>query len=104
MPPGDKAIVKELEDLRQRFPGLDEVKAAHLVSRYGSRAPEVAAYVDRDPKSGERIVPGEPDLYGELAYQRDHEMAVYPADHFLRRTRLGLTHRDLLQDYKSDLR
>jgi glycerol-3-phosphate dehydrogenase len=96
LPPGDQAIVKESEDLRQRFQALDEAKAAHLVSRYGSRAHEVAAYVDRDPKSRERIVPGEPDLYGELGYQRDHEMAIRPPDYYLRRTRLALTNRELL--------
>jgi glycerol-3-phosphate dehydrogenase len=97
LPPGDQAIMKEFEDLRQRFPALDEPGATHLVSRYGSRAHEVAAYIDRDPKSRERIVPGEPELYGELAYQRDHEMAIRPADYLLRRTHLALTHRELLQ-------
>ena len=33
----------------------------------------------------------------EFAYQRDHEMAVFPADHLLRRTRLGLFYPRLLQ-------
>jgi glycerol-3-phosphate dehydrogenase len=50
----------------------------------------VAAYVGRDSGLGGPIVPGEPDLLAELAYQRDHEMALRPADFLLRRTRLGL--------------
>jgi glycerol-3-phosphate dehydrogenase len=97
LPPGEQAISDEIQNLRNQFPALDDAGAIHLVLRYGSRAHEVAAYVDREPKSRERIVPSEPDLYGELAYQRDHEMAIRPADHFLRRTRLGLTHRELLR-------
>ena len=43
-----------------------------------------------------RIVPEEPDLLAEFAYQRDHEMALTPADFLLRRTRLGLFRPDLL--------
>lgn len=91
------ALQREIQDLRRRFPALDEASATHLVSRYGSRAYEVASYVAHDWKSREQIVPGELDLYGELAYQRDHEMAIRPTDYFLRRTRLGLTHPELLQ-------
>jgi glycerol-3-phosphate dehydrogenase len=50
----------------------------------------VAAYVEHDSSLARPVVAGEPDLLAEFAYQRDHEMAVYPADHWLRRTRLGL--------------
>jgi len=57
----------------------------------------VAAYVVQDSKMRDRILKTEPDLCGELAYQRDHEMAIYPSDHWLRRTRLGLVHHELLQ-------
>jgi glycerol-3-phosphate dehydrogenase len=42
------------------------------------------------------VVAGEPDLRAEFVYQREHEMAVCPADHLLRRTRLGLFKPELL--------
>jgi glycerol-3-phosphate dehydrogenase len=96
-PPGEESIAREIKDLRHNFPALDEGSATHLVLRYGRRAREVAAYVDQDSKSRDRIIESESDMYGELAYQRDHEMAIRPGDHWLRRTRLGLVHPELLQ-------
>jgi glycerol-3-phosphate dehydrogenase len=57
----------------------------------------VARYAERDPALGRRVVEDEPDLLAELAYQRDHEMAVTPEDFLLRRTRLGLFHPELLR-------
>jgi glycerol-3-phosphate dehydrogenase len=75
---------------------LDEVTASHLVGRYGRRAPEVADYVERNPALGCRVIPDEPDLLAEFAFQREHEMALTPADFLLRRTRLGLFHPELL--------
>jgi glycerol-3-phosphate dehydrogenase len=77
--------------LRRQY-GLSAEAAAHLIRRYGRRAVEVAAYLDKRPELRGPLVPGEPDLRVELLYQRDHEMALYPADHLLRRTRLGLFH------------
>jgi glycerol-3-phosphate dehydrogenase len=76
--------------------GLSDKAASHLVHRYGRRATRVASYLSDKPKGREPVVPGEPDLQVEFAYQRDHEMAIYPADHLLRRTRLGLFHPELL--------
>ena len=77
-------------------PHLKPEAARHLLDRYGCRAFEVAAYLDHDPTLAEPVVEGEPDLRAELAYQRDREMAVTPADFLLRRTRLGLFHPELL--------
>jgi len=82
--------------LRARH-GLPDDAARHLVNRYGRRAADVAGYLARDPKLAQPIAPGEPDLRVELPYQREHEMALYPADHLLRRTRLGLFRPDLLR-------
>jgi glycerol-3-phosphate dehydrogenase len=70
--------------------GLTDRTASHLLCRYGRRAYDVAEYVFRSPKGIQPIVPGEPDIQAEFAYQRDHEMAIYPGDSWLRRTRLGL--------------
>jgi glycerol-3-phosphate dehydrogenase len=83
--------------LRSACP-LTEETAAHLVERYGRRAVEVADYVQRDPTLGKRVVEDEPDILAEFAYQRDHEMAVTPADYLLRRTHLGLFQPELLYD------
>src|SRR5262249_40262184 len=76
---------------------LSEVSALHLVRRYGRHAEDVARYTERDQTLAEPVIPGEPDLRAELAYQRDHEMAFFPGDYLLRRTRLGLFRPALLK-------
>jgi glycerol-3-phosphate dehydrogenase len=76
--------------------GLSHVSARHLVQRYGRRALDVVEYSHQDPDLAQPIHPDEPDLRAELAYQREHEMALFPADFLLRRTRLGLFHPELL--------
>jgi glycerol-3-phosphate dehydrogenase len=101
--PWDVFVQTETASLCRRH-SLSERSARHLVQRYGRRAPEVAAYLDQDPALGKPVVEGEPDLQVEFPYQRDHEMATYPADHLLRRTRLGLFHPVLLHSLeKQDL-
>ncbi len=93
-PPGDwPTFAAETTTQLQRRHSLDEMSARHLVDRYGRRAIDVAAYLDDDPALAKPIAAGEPDLQAELAYQRDHEMAVMPADFLLRRTRVGLFRR-----------
>jgi glycerol-3-phosphate dehydrogenase len=86
------AAVADLEMHYQLTPDA----ACHLVNRYGRRAADVAAYRGGAPELAEPVVVGEPDLKAELPYQRDHEMALFKADHLLRRTRLGLFRPDLL--------
>jgi glycerol-3-phosphate dehydrogenase len=88
----EPAAVRELCARR----GLDGAAARHLVRRYGRRAADVAAYLGRDPALRQPVVAGEPDLRAEFAYQRDEEMALFPADFLLRRTRLGLFRPELL--------
>jgi glycerol-3-phosphate dehydrogenase len=93
--PWERFESAEVAHLRSHY-HLDETAAQHLVHRYGRRAISVAGYLERDPALSQPIVAGEPDLRAELAYQRDHEMALYPADSLLRRTRLGLFQPGLL--------
>jgi glycerol-3-phosphate dehydrogenase len=76
---------------------LDEASARHLVDRYGARASDVAAPLASKPQLAQRVLPDEPDLLVEFAYQRAQEMAVFPADHWLRRTRLGLFHAEAMR-------
>ena len=86
-----------VDGLQRRY-GLKHEEARHLVGRYGRRASDVAAYLERDPTLRRRVVPEEPDLLAEFAYQREHEMAMTPADFLLRRTRLGLFRPELLKN------
>jgi glycerol-3-phosphate dehydrogenase len=74
--------------------GLSLDSARHLVNRYGRRARDVAEFLKRDAGLALPIVPGEPDLRVEIPYQREHEMALFPDDHLLRRLRLGMYHGD----------
>ena len=79
-----------------RHHGLSADVAHHLLDRYGRRAFAVAAYLAREPALARPVAAGEPDLLAEFAFQRDHEMALAPADFLLRRTRLGLFRPELL--------
>jgi glycerol-3-phosphate dehydrogenase len=83
--------------LQRDYP-LDERTARHLVHRYGRRAYDVVAYAARDAALARPIAGGEPEIHAELAYQRDHEMAIFPADSLFRRTRLGLFGVDSVAD------
>jgi glycerol-3-phosphate dehydrogenase len=87
--PWERFVPAEIARLRNRY-GLNIESAQHLVHRYGRRAGDVAAYIERDRGLADHVTPEEPDLQAEFAYQRDHEMAIFPADSLLRRTRLGL--------------
>ncbi len=77
--------------------GLDEKLAVHLLDRYGCRALSIAADSRVDSKLWSPIIEGEPETWAELQFQAGHELAVYAADHLLRRTRLGLFHPELLE-------
>jgi glycerol-3-phosphate dehydrogenase len=81
---------------------LAKEAAHHLVDRYGRRAVDVADYAKRSPQAMRPVTAGEPELAMELAYQRDYEMAIKPADFLLRRTRLGLVRPELLQSQSID--
>ncbi|HVS39421.1 MAG TPA: glycerol-3-phosphate dehydrogenase [Gemmataceae bacterium] len=84
-----------VQRLQSRW-ALSEEDARHLIGRYGTRADDVAVYLERGVGLRSRIAPEEPDLLVEFEYQRDHEMAMTRADLLLRRTRLGLFRPELL--------
>lgn len=89
-PPGpwQAFFPQAVQSLEQQY-GLPAPTARHLVGRYGQRAPDVAIYLRLSGEMAQPLIAGEPDLRAEWAYQRDHEMAIFPADHWLRRMRLG---------------
>jgi glycerol-3-phosphate dehydrogenase len=70
--------------------GLDRDQTDHLASIYGSRAPELVARVERDPRLAERVCPGEPTIAAQLEHAVEAEWALSLADVLLRRTGLGL--------------
>lgn len=78
-------------ELQRRFV-LPAGSAQHLVNRYGRHALDLVQFLEQSAEARQPIVAGEPELKAEIAYQRAHEMAIYPADHLLRRTRLGMYH------------
>jgi glycerol-3-phosphate dehydrogenase len=86
----------ETASLQTRY-GMAESIARHLVQRYGCRAADVATYLERDPELAKPVFPGEPELRAEFVYQQDHEMALFPEDHLLRRTHLGLFRPEILR-------
>jgi glycerol-3-phosphate dehydrogenase len=81
--------------------GVGEEAIAQLAFRYGHAARKVLALVREDPKLGEPIVPGRPDLLAEAAIAARAEQARSVADVILRRTRLGLLAAPQLRDADS---
>jgi glycerol-3-phosphate dehydrogenase len=93
--PWAQFLKSETKRLVARF-ALAVDAAQHLIDRYGQRAADVAAYLERDPALGRPVVVGEPDLRAEFVYQREEEMAMREEDYCLRRTRLGLYRSQLI--------
>ena len=66
----------------------------HLVARYGTEAPAVAALAGEDPHLGEPIAPGVETIGAELAWGVRHEGATCVEDLLDRRSRVGLVPTD----------
>jgi glycerol-3-phosphate dehydrogenase len=96
-PDGDWATFRDRERqaLQAEF-ALDSMLADHLVGRYGVRARPLVEEFGKDSQLWRPIAEGEPDVWAEFRYQAKYELAELPADHLLRRTRLGLFHPSLL--------
>jgi len=85
-----------LTALTAQFP-LTPGSIVHLLSRYGTEVESVLASMAGMPSGLQRVHPEEPDLIGEQAYQREEEMAVFPEDLFLRRSRIGMWRPELVR-------
>jgi glycerol-3-phosphate dehydrogenase len=70
--------------------GVGEEALSQLAFRYGHAARHVLDLVREDPKLGQPIVPGRPDLLAEVRIAARHEQARTVADVLLRRTRLAI--------------
>lgn len=77
--------------------GASAPTALHLVQRYGACVDAIADLIRANPALLQPIHPEEPDVCAELVYQREQEMALFPADFLLRRTKVGLFHPEQLQ-------
>src|SRR5947207_3429219 len=71
-----------------RARGAAEGTARHLVASYGSEAAAVLNLVDRDRRLGESIIGGRPEIWAEVAYAVEREMAVRVQDVLVRRLHL----------------
>ena len=86
--PGGEAAELDvlLEGARAR--GVPDATARHLVASYGSETPAILNLVDRDRGLGEPIVPGRPEIWGEVAHAVEREMALRVQDVLVRRMHL----------------
>jgi glycerol-3-phosphate dehydrogenase len=81
--------------ISQRHPIATD-SAMHLVHRYGDRVEAVLESMRQVPAAYTRVHAEEPDVVGEQCWQRDQEMAIFPQDFFLRRSRIGIWRPDVL--------
>jgi len=71
-----------------RARGASEATARHLVAYYGSEAAAVLNLVDRDRPLGGEIVAGRSEIWAEITYAVEREMAVRVQDILIRRLHL----------------
>jgi len=86
--PGGEAAELDVLVEAARARGASETTARHLVASYGSEAAAVLNLVDRDRPLGEPIVAGRPEIWAEVTYGVEREMAVRLQDILIRRLHL----------------
>jgi glycerol-3-phosphate dehydrogenase len=93
LPGGETADLNVLiEAARAR--GASAETAEHLVAYYGSEAAAVLNLVDRDRALGEPIAAGHPEIWAEVTYAIEREMALRLQDVLIRRLHLFYESRD----------
>src|SRR5258708_37324368 len=83
--PGGEAAELEVLGEAARARGASEASARHLVASYGSEAAAVLNLVDRDRRLGDAIIAGRPEIWAEIAYAVERELAVRVQDVLVRR-------------------
>jgi len=86
--PGGEAAELEVLVEAARARGASEATARHLVAYYGSEAAAVLNLVDRDRRLGEPIIAGRPEIWAEVTYAVERELAVRVQDILIRRLHL----------------
>jgi glycerol-3-phosphate dehydrogenase len=92
--PGGEAAELEVLVEAARARGAAEATARHLVANYGSEAAAVLNLVDRDRALGEPMATGRPEIWAEVTYAVEREMAVRVQDILIRRLHLFYESRD----------
>lgn len=87
LPGGETADLEVLGEAA-RARGASEATARHLVASYGSEAAAVLNLVDRDRRLGDAIIAGRPEIWAEIAYAVERELAVRVQDILVRRLHL----------------
>ena len=93
LPGGETADLEVLVEAA-RARGSPEPTARHLVASYGSEAAAVLNLVDRERPLGNPIVPGRPEIWAEVTYAVEREMAQRVQDVLIRRLHLYYETRD----------
>lgn len=70
--------------------GVPEDSIEHLVQTYGGRSALFPELLSEEPSLRDRIVPGLPHIWAELAFAIRYEMAIFPTDFLERRSDLAL--------------
>jgi len=86
--PGGEARDLEVLVEAARARGAPDATARHLVASYGSEAAAVLNLVDRDRRLGAPILAGRPEIWAEVTYAVEREMAVRVQDALVRRLHL----------------
>src|SRR5438445_8536826 len=95
--PGGEAAELEVLGEAARARAASEATARHLVASYGSEAAAVLNLVDRDRRLGDAIIAGRPEIWAEIAYAVDRELAVRVQEVLVQR--LHLFYRDPGMEY-----
>ncbi len=86
--PGGEAAELDVLGEAARARGASEATARHLVASYGSEAAAVLNLVDRDRRLGDAIIAGRPEIWAEIVYAVERELAVRVQDVLVRRLHL----------------
>lgn len=78
-----------IETARETGGSLDPAVLRHLAAWYGTEAPTVLRYARASSWKDERVIASSPVLAAEVAYAREHAMAMTADDVIYRRTALG---------------
>ena len=97
LPGGETADLSVLEE-GARARGASDATAKHLVAYYGSEAAAVLNLVDRDRTLGAPISAGRPEIWAEVTYAIEREMAMRVQDVLIRRLHLFYESRDQARD------
>ncbi len=86
--PGGEAAELEVLVEAARARGASEATARHLIASYGSEAAAVLNLVDRGRRLGDPMVRERPEIWAEVVYAVEREMAVRVQDVLIRRLHL----------------